>query len=141
MTLSAVPVEHVLTFTAHLLTPAMVPGAPQGMRGIVAVTGGSFEGPRLRGTIEAPGGDWFTIRPSGSVRLDVRLLLMTDDDAAILLTYTGIAAPGIDGTMVNRVAAQFEAPDGPHAWLNDVQAIGFGRRVPDGAAYDLYSFG
>lgn len=138
MSLSQVDVEHVLTFTAHTARPAIVAGAPQGTRGILGVTGGTFEGPRLRGTVAPPGGDWFTVRTTGVLRLDVRLLLVTDDEANILLTYNGVAVPR-DGAMEIRIAPLFEAPEGPYAWLNDIQAIGYGELVEGGVKYDVYA--
>jgi hypothetical protein len=138
MTLRQVDVEHVLTFTAHTGKAAIVAGAPQGTRGILEVTGGTFEGPRLKGTIAPPGGDWFTVRAGGSLKLDVRLLLVTDDQANILLTYSGVAIPK-EGGMHIRIAPLFEAPDGPHAWLNDIQGVGFGELVEGGVRYDIYA--
>jgi hypothetical protein len=138
MTLSELPVEHVLTFTALTGTPAVIAGAPQGTRGILGVTGGSFEGPRLKGTILAPGGDWFTIRANGNLKLDVRLLLAVDDGAHILLTYSGIATRTDDGMEI-RIAPLFEAPEGPHAWLNDIQGVGYGHLIEGGVTYEVYA--
>ncbi len=138
MTRTQAELEHILTFTAHTGKSAMVPGAPQGTRGILGVTGGSFEGPRLRGTIAAPGGDWFTVRASGALKLDVRLLLVTDDGANILVTYSGIATPGEAGMDI-RIAPLFEAPEGPYAWLNDIQCVGFGQLIEGGVIYEVYA--
>jgi hypothetical protein len=138
MTLSQVEVEHVLTFTAYTGKPSLVAGAPQGTRGILEVTGGTFEGPRLKGTITPPGGDWFTVRPSGVLKVDVRLLLTTDDQANILMTYSGVAIRR-DGGMHIRVAPTFEAPEGPYEWLNDIQAVGFGDLIEGGVKYDVYA--
>lgn len=140
MTRTQVAVEHLLTFTANTARPLIVAGAPQGTRGILEVTGGSFEGPRLRGTIARPGGDWFTVRANGVLKLDVRLLLVTDDDANILLTYSGIAVPRDTGMDI-RIAPLLEAPEGPYAWLNDIQCIGFGRLVEGGVIYEVYQLG
>ena len=139
MTLSQVDVEHVLTFTAHTGKAAVIAGAPQGTRGVLGVTGGTFEGPRLKGTILPPGGDWFTVRASGVLKLDVRLLLVTEDETNILLTYSGIAVPREGGGMDIRIAPLFEAPEGPHSWLNDIQAIGYGELVEGGVKYELYA--
>jgi hypothetical protein len=138
MTIKHVDVEHLLTLTAQTAPPtAVIAGAPQGTRGILGIAGGSFEGPRLKGTIVPPGGDWFTIRPSGILKLDVRLLLVTDDNAHILMTYSGVAVPGEHGLNI-RIAPLFEAPEGPYSWLSDVQAIGYGERVETGVRYDIY---
>ena len=138
MTRTQVELEHVLTFTALTGKSAMVVGAPQGTRGILGVTGGTFEGPRLRGRVIPPGGDWFTVRASGTLKLDVRLLLEAEDGANILLTYSGIATPA-DGGMDIRIAPLFEAPEGPHAWLNDHQCIGFGQLIDGGVTYEVYA--
>jgi hypothetical protein len=94
MSLTEFPVEHILTFTAYTGTPNMIAGAPHGTRGVLGVTHGTFEGPRLAGTISGPGGDWFTVRATGSLKLDVRLLLVVDDGANVLLTYSGIVGIG-----------------------------------------------
>lgn len=139
MTLSQVDVEHVLTFTAHTGKAALVAGAPQGTRGILGVTGGTFEGPRIKGTLVPPGGDWFTVRASGVLKLDVRLLLNTEDGANILLSYSGVAVPREGGGMDIRVAPLFEAPEGPYSWLNDIQAVGFGELLDGGVRYDIYA--
>ncbi|MFT5393250.1 MAG: hypothetical protein ACI8PT_003451 [Gammaproteobacteria bacterium] len=40
---------------------------PAGKRQIFAVTGGHFDGPRLRGTVLPDGGGWHVSRPMGSV--------------------------------------------------------------------------
>ncbi len=45
---------------------------PLGHRRIVRVTGGSFEGPKLRGTVLPRGGDWLVERRDGVRALDVR---------------------------------------------------------------------
>src|SRR5437667_11349096 len=44
---------------------------PSGHRRFVHVTGGTFEGPRMRGTVLPGGGDWLVGRADGSRRLDV----------------------------------------------------------------------
>src|SRR5580700_8721895 len=52
--------------------------------------GGWVKGPRIKGTILAPGGDWSRVQPSGASRLDVRLTIKTDDGALIYMSYNGI---------------------------------------------------
>ena len=48
-----------------------------------------FEGERLRGNVLQPSGDWITVRPNGSMKLDVRIVLSTDDGASIYMAYFG----------------------------------------------------
>ena len=125
---AALEVEHPFSMT---VTTARAPEAtlrrgPQGTRVVVAATGGTFQGQRLRGRIVAPGGDWVTVRANGALQLEVRLLLVTDDGAGILVQYQGLSLDVGDGTRRIRTAPRFET-GGPHYdWLNEVQAVGLG---------------
>jgi hypothetical protein len=135
MSETSLPVEHLFTITAGTQTAGLLKDGPHGTRVVVGVTGGSFEGPRLKGTIKGPGGDWATLRPDGSGRLDVRLLLETDDGALILMQYKVVFA---QGASYIRSAPMFETGDDRYAWLNDVLSIGLGS-VGDGeVTYDVY---
>ena len=82
MAADQLPVDHLFTLqlTAAMDEAYHVRGGPAGRRIIAAVTGGTFEGPRLRGTV-APmtGADWVTIRPDKAMRLDVPLVLHAND--------------------------------------------------------------
>jgi hypothetical protein len=137
MAATSVPVEHLfsLDLTAAMDQAFHVRGGPAGRRLIAAVTGGTFEGPKLRGKV-APmtGGDWVTVRPDKSFRLDVRLVLVTDDDATIFMYYGGIGL----GDQA-RTAPYFETGDERYAWLNNVQAVGIGSIRPTGPAYEIYA--
>jgi len=139
MVLTEFSVEHVLTMVARTEQAILVPGAPQGTRGVVRVTGGEFAGARLSGTIVAGGADWFTARADGSLRLDVRLLLACSDGAGVLLVYQGVAVPVGDKGYDIRIAPLFEAPEGPHAWLNSIQGVGRGSLVDGGVRYEIYA--
>ena len=104
----------------------------------VRTSGSWVKGPRIRGAFLPPGGDWSRVMPSGSVRLDVRLTLKTDDGALIYMSYNGVlkespenekkAAKGevlTDKDMAYFVTAPtFETSSSKYAWLNRVQAIG-----------------
>jgi hypothetical protein len=136
---TSLPVEHLFTLTANTAGATLVQGGPAGTRVIVGVTGGTFEGPRLRGTIEPPGGDWVTQRADRSIRLDVRITLKTDDGAAILMTYSGIGLPKQGGGLDLRTAPQFETGDERYAWLNNVQAVGIGAPGQGSVTYEVYA--
>ena len=136
---TSLPVEHLFSLNAKTSGSSLIRFGPAGSRVIVGVTGGSFEGPRLRGTIEPPGGDWVTLREHGSVRLDVRLTLKTDDDALILMTYQGIGVPKEGGGLDIRSAPLFETGDERYTWLNDVQAIGVGSPGDGFVKYEVYA--
>jgi hypothetical protein len=106
---------------------------------VVNVTaGGRVNGPRINGRIIPPGGDWLSIMPSGARRLDVRLLIETDDGAVIYMTYNGIyvtseevAAALARGEVVTHrmvpyfmTAPTFQTSSEKYAWLNNIQAVG-----------------
>ena len=84
------------------------------------------------------GGDWVVMRPDGSLKLDVRVVLRTDDGADILMTYSGIGQPGGDGTTTIRTAPMFETGDDRYAWLNNVQAVAHGSTGQGTVTYDVY---
>ena len=137
---SALPVEVLFTFEAELGSRAAIENGPQGTRVIRDVTGGHFQGPRLKGSIEGPAGDWVTVRADGSSKIDVRLTLRTDDGAVILMTYSGIGFRSEAGDVLLRAAPLFETGDTRYAWLNRVQAVGIGQlRSASLVTYDVYA--
>src|SRR5919205_3661208 len=124
MPATSLPVEHLFTLTFTTAARAAIEGGPNGTRRITAITGGTFAGPKVRGTVVgSPGGDWLIVRPDGSLRFDVRLLLQTEDGAAIFMAYSGIGVAN-EGSFSLRTAPQFETADARYAWLNTVQAVG-----------------
>ncbi len=138
MPLNSLPVEFL--YAVHLDTgkPVMIGDGPAGTKLIAPVTGGTFSGPRLKGTVVAPGGDWVTIAAAGHMLLDVRLCLITDDDAAIYCSYRGLLLRG-DGGAKAYAAPLFETGDERYAWLNRVQAIGIGSTGAGGVDYEIYA--
>jgi hypothetical protein len=131
-------VEHLFTINITTAAPVPIPDGPQGSRMFIGVTGGTFEGERLRGTVVAgSGGDYVTLRASGTMKLDVRLLLATDDGAHILMTYNGVGASDADGFGL-RTAPLFEAGDARYAWLNDFQGVAVGELTAEGVVYQVY---
>ena len=139
MAADTVPVEFLYHVHLDIGTTTFVSGAPGGTRIIAEVKGGTFEGPRLKGTVgPAPGGDWVTVRADGSMLLDVRLILTTHDGANIFVSYTGLLR-NVDGTMQARGAPRFETGDERYAWLNSVHGLGIGTTGPEGVDYDIYA--
>ncbi len=61
-------------------------------------------------------------RPDGVVVAEVHLLLITDDDAEILMRYTATAVPTPTGMSVKNFPI-FETADERYTWLNTVQAV------------------
>ncbi len=135
---SQLPVNHLYKVTIETDgIPIMIPGAPQGTRMLITIKAGSFEGPKLSGTVVAPGGDWVTQRADGSIKLDVRMTLKTNDDAVIFVSYNGIGIV-VDGQLKARCAPVFETGDERYAWLNNIQAVGIGGLDGTNVVYDIY---
>ena len=83
---------------------------------IIPITGGTFSGPRLRGTVLPGGADTQTSAPR---RVDLMAVydIMTHDSVVIHVRNHGVISSGYF-----RASPIFEAPaDSPYAWLN--QAI------------------
>ncbi len=132
-------VEKLFTITADTAPPVMIAAGPQGTRVIVNVTGGTFEGPKMKGTVHGgPGGDWLTMRADGSAKLDVRIILKTEDGADILMTYNGVGVT-VDGAFQIKTAPLFETGDARYAWLNHVQAVAKGSPGAGNVTYDVYA--
>ena len=118
-------------------TPSDV-GSPGVNRFIVEVAEGTFEGPKLRGTIVGPSGDWIVQRPDGSSVLDVRLLLQTDDAQKIYVSWRGINYTPRGGTQYARIVPLFETGSKKYDWLNHVVSVGVHRPTPGKVAYRVY---
>ena len=136
--LNALPVDFLFRLNALVSPPISVSNGPQGSRMIIPAAGGDIEGPKINGKVlSGPGAEWATLRPDGSLKADVRLVLETDDGAVILMTYNGIATPEGESLSV-RTAPLFETGDPRYSWLNNVQAVGMGTPTDSGIIYDVY---
>jgi hypothetical protein len=107
-------------------------------RVVVPVSGGTFEGPTLKGTIVSPGGDWIVCRPDGSMALDVRLVLQTDDAQKISMTWRGISYTPPGGTQYARILPLFETGAAKYDYMNHLVAVGVNRPMPGKVAYRIY---
>jgi hypothetical protein len=118
------------------------PGGAAGTHNITAVTGGTFAGPKLKGKVLGPGGDWTTRRTDGVVILDVRTILATDDDQRIYTTYRGVVyRPQQQATSTPaywRITPIFETSAAKYDWLNRIVAVGVRYDVPGKVAYHIH---
>src|ERR1700748_118119 len=141
----------LMTLRVTVATPQSIGAVPHGTRRTVPITGGDFEGPRLRGTV-LPGGsaDWLLLRPDGVLELDLRATLQTDDGGLISMRSFGlrhgpsgvIAAlrrgDGVDpSTSSSRTTPRFETSHPQYAFLNRLMTIATGDRRPDGPVYTI----
>ena len=135
-------------------TPQMStgPAARGGELRVIPVTGGTFEGPGLKGEL-VPGttADWLRVEADGTSHMDVRLVMKTDKGQLFYMSYSGVrtGSPAVlarlgRGEAVDpseyyfRIAIRFETADPEFAWLNRVLGIGVGQRPPAGPTYDVY---
>ena len=112
-----------------------------GSRQIVPVTGGTFTGPKLKGTAFSGGGDWIVRRSDGASVLNVRATLKTDDEQLIYMSYDGILytpAGAKPGELYWRTTPKFETASPKYDWLTRIVSVGVGRPVPGKAAYRVF---
>jgi len=143
-----------LLMTMHVnvgvvLTIGAVPG---GVRRTATLGGGTFEGPRLRGTI-LPGSsaDWQRLRSDGVLEMDLRCTLRTDDGALISMSSFGLrhGPPEVIGaigrgetvdpaTYYFRTIPRFETASPAYSFLNRIVAVATGDRRPEGPIYTIH---
>ncbi len=124
--------------------PMEVGQVAQGRRRIVAITGGTFEGPGLRGKVMNGGADWQIVRADGFTELDTRYTLETDTGQIIYVQNAGMrhAAPDVmkrllagelvDPTMVYfRTVPKFETASPDLQWMTRAVFVGMGERYPN----------
>jgi hypothetical protein len=133
------------------IPPLLIVGeTPDAHRRVGIVAGGAFEGGRLSGEV-VTGNDWQTVRKDNCLRLDVRLVLKTTDDALIVMTYQAFRAGPREvlqkldmGEAVDpanyyfRMIPIFETSAAKYDWLNRLVSIGIGHRRADGPIYSLF---
>ena len=149
----SLPHKHLLTLRLEVDSQgaAQIGKTPEGRRTIAPVSGGTFEGERLRGTVLPGGSDWVRFRADGAMMIDVRLTLQTLDAAKIYLSYQGRflgAATAMADLAKGRTldpgsyslvtVARFECGDERYSWLNDVIAVGKGEQSGFNPVYTIY---
>lgn len=123
----------LMTLKGSIPQPVMV--SPTLM--VFNVLDASIDSPRVKARLKNPSGDWVRVQPNGNWKLDVRLLLETDDGVPIFVHYNGVLrmTPGLSERLASgesvpgseiyfRSAPYFEVAAGKYGWLNDILAIG-----------------
>lgn len=144
--------EHLFDMRVNLEAPQLIGAAPAGQRQIFIVKGGTFEGPRIKGTFLPGGGDWALMRTDGAMQLDVRATLKTDDGALIYATYSGLIILSPD--VLTRIMGgedvplaeyyfytnpMFQTAAEDYAWLNQTIAIGRGKVITGAVEYRVWA--
>ncbi len=141
------PAPPRLTFAfelrARVGSPTEVGQVTHGRRRIIAIEGGTVQGPLLNGTVPAGGADWQVIQPDGFTELDTRYTIETDLGEIVYVQNPGIrtAAPEVmqkllAGEVVDpklvyfRTQPRFETSAPGLQWLTRSLFVGVGERFP-----------
>jgi hypothetical protein len=135
------PLEPLCRMQISLAAPLDLGDTPAGRRRIIAVTGGTFAGERLRGRVLPGGADWQLIRADHVASLDARYTLETDDGALIYVENRGYrhgppevltrlaAGESVDpASYYMRTTPWFETSDPRYGWLNRIVCVASGAR-------------
>lgn len=115
--------EFALQLKVSIGEPYGIDNTQHGRRTVVPITGGTFEGPRLKGTILNGGAD-YQLNGEKRTELEAIYCIRTDDGINIHVRNKGIIYNGLDAegkpTFYFRAAPMFEAPaDSKYGWLNN----------------------
>jgi hypothetical protein len=127
----------------------------QGRRRIVPLTGGTFAGPELNGTLLlGASADWQIVLPDGTALGDVRYTLQTDRGELLYVRSQGVRHGSADvlarlgrgeevdaSEYVFRTSTQIETASPALDWLNKGVFIGVGGRQPGVVIYEVYLVG
>ena len=141
----------LLEVRATLEAPIVVGDVPEGARRVVPISGGTFAGARLRGTLLPGGADWQYLRPDGVMIVEAQYLLRTDDDIIIQVNNRGMrhgpeavmrrlaAGESVDpADYYFRATPRLSAPAGRYDWLNQRIFLCSGARYPDAVMLWFY---
>jgi hypothetical protein len=117
----ALKTEFVYEAVVEIAAPVEVGDTASGRRRYIPITGGTFEGATIRGVVLSGGADWQTERRDGVTEVDALYSMRCDDGTVIIVRNCGVI---VSGGAYMRTAPRFEAPEGPHAWLNQAQFVG-----------------
>ena len=140
----------LMTLQVVVPPPQKHGAVPHGTRVVAPITGGTFEGSRLRGKVLPGGGDWTLLRSDGVLELDLRITLQTDDGALVYMTSLGlrhgppeVLAALARGESVDpsryyfRTTVRFETSAPQYEFLNRLIAISSGDRRASGPIYTI----
>lgn len=143
--------EHVTTVIVEVGPPQEVGDTPQGRRRVIPITGGTVDGPRLRGKVLPGGADFQIIRSATYTDIHARYVIETADGERIYVENTGIRTGHADdiarlvrGEPVDpaciyfRSYPRFETASPALGWMNESLFIGTGARYPDRVELRFY---
>jgi hypothetical protein len=132
--------ELVMTLRVEIAPALEVGEVGAGFRRVIPITGGSFEGPAIRGKVVPGGADWNLTRPDGVAEVCARYTLRADDGVLVGVTNVGMIVPQPDGSLYARTTPQFEVAGERYAWLRRSIFVGTLIPVATGGAVQLQFF-
>jgi Protein of unknown function (DUF3237) len=145
----------VYRLEATLGEPLDLGDSAQGRRRIVPLTGGTFTGPELNGSLLAgSSADWQLVLPDGTALGDIRYTLQTDDGDLLYVQSRGVRhgsaevlerlarGENVDASEYTfRTATQIETAAPALDWLNKDVFISVGGREAGAVIYETYLVG
>ncbi len=144
--MSALPapaLEHVADLVVLVDRPIEVGDTGAGLRRVIAILGGTVQGPLLRGRVLPGGADFQLVRSATLAELDARYALELDDGRRIYVanralrrapaevTARLVRGEAVDPSLVYfRCAPSFEVADEGLRWLAESLFVGSGARHP-----------
>ena len=122
---NAPQLEYVVELKVKCEGAYQVGKTPHGNRFIIPIVGGTFEGPKMKGTILSGGADYqLQDNEHGRTEVEAIYSIKTDDGVNIHVRNRGLICTGKDENgnpqFYFRTTPQFEAPfDSKYAWLNN----------------------
>ena len=145
----------VYRLEATLGEPLDLGETARGHRRIVALTGGTFRGPELNGTlIPGASADWQIVLSDGTALGDIRYTLQTDGGDLIYVRSRSVRHGSADvlarlargeevaaSEYTFRASTQIETAAPDLDWLNKGVFVSVGGRRPGGVIYETYLVG
>jgi hypothetical protein len=120
--------EHMWDAKVKISSMLMLGESKLGVRRIIPITGGTFEGPNIKGEVLPIGADWQTVRTDGDTELNARYLLKTNDGHMIqVINKVLMHTPprGSNTGMYIKSVVDLEAPaNSPYSHLNHAIFLG-----------------
>jgi hypothetical protein len=126
-----------------LSKPLVIGPTAAGLRRVIPIAGGTFEGPKLKGRVLEGGADWQILRNDGIDELHARYTLETDGGALIYVLAQGLRTGPAEimqrlrsGEVVDpslyyfRCAVTFETGAPELQWLTRSLFVASGQRYP-----------
>ncbi len=143
--------EFAFEVRARVADPTVIGQVPDGVRRIIDILGGTFEGPKIKGKLLPGGADWQIIRQDGFTEVDARYTLQTDKGDLIYVSNIGIrhappeiikrlnAGEEVDQSQIYfRAVPKFETAAPELQWLMRSIFICTGERRPNDVVIRFY---